>query len=161
MPEFKSQNSYAQFRREVEQQREGSRPSRGVGGLGRDRVLNGGLVVRTRDLGGLAVKANILQDKLADRHTIARVVHRIYFDRASRDRARRPDQHGKAKIGDAGLGFFGPPRNFSVTFADGLGERSVAVYHATSSECGRGHEAGAPAASIDDACALDPETGLP
>jgi hypothetical protein len=36
----------------------------------------------------------------------------------------------------------------------------IAVEYAASVEGGRGHEAGAPTACIDDACALDPEAGL-
>jgi hypothetical protein len=64
-------------------------------------------------------------------------------------------------FGQIGLGFFGPPRELGVAFADGLGERPVAIYHATPSEGWRGHEAGAPAAYVDDARALDPEAGLP
>jgi hypothetical protein len=64
-------------------------------------------------------------------------------------------------VGQIGLGFFGPPRDLGVAFANGLGERSRAVYHASPSKGGRGREAGAPAACIDDACVLDPESSSP
>jgi hypothetical protein len=53
-----------------------------------------------------------------------------------------------------------PPRNLGIAFADGLRERSGAVYHASRSEGGRGREAGAPAACVDDAGALDPKAGF-
>jgi hypothetical protein len=53
-----------------------------------------------------------------------------------------------------------PPRNLGLPFADGLGESLVAVYPASPSECGRGREAGALPAYVDDACALDPEAGF-
>jgi hypothetical protein len=61
------------------------------------------------------------------------------------------------------LARFGPecaPRDLGIAFTDDLRERSVAVYHASPSEGGRGHEAGASTAYVDDACSLDPETGL-
>jgi hypothetical protein len=49
-------------------------------------------------------------------------------------------------------------RNLDVAFADSLGERLVAVYPASPSKDGRGHETGTTAAYIDDARVLDTET---
>jgi hypothetical protein len=54
----------------------------------------------------------------------------------------------------------GPSRNLGVALADGLRQCFRAVYHASPSEGGRGHEAGAPTAYVDDARALDPEAGF-
>ena len=59
-----------------------------------------------------------------------------------------------------GLGTGRPSRNFGVAFADGLRQRSGAVYHASPPEGGRGREAGASAAYIDDARVLDSEAGF-
>jgi hypothetical protein len=54
----------------------------------------------------------------------------------------------------------GAPGDLGIAFTDNLRERSGAVYHASSSEGGRGHEAGASTAYVDDACSLDPETSF-
>src|ERR1700686_2184082 len=54
----------------------------------------------------------------------------------------------------------GAPRDLGIAFTDDLRERSVAVYHSSPSEGGRGREAGASTAYVDDACSLDPETGF-
>jgi hypothetical protein len=58
-------------------------------------------------------------------------------------------------VGQIGLGSFCPPRDLGVAFANGL------VNRVSRSKGGRGREAGAPAACIDDACAIVPESSLP
>jgi hypothetical protein len=61
----------------------------------------------------------------------------------------------------AGLGRRrGPPCNLGIPLSDNLREGSGAVYHASPSKGGRGHETGAPAARIDNARALDSEAGF-
>jgi hypothetical protein len=53
-----------------------------------------------------------------------------------------------------------PPLDLGLAFADGLRERFVAIYPTSPSKGRRGHEAGATAAHVHNACALDPEAGF-
>jgi hypothetical protein len=53
------------------------------------------------------------------------------------------------------------PRDLCVTFADDLRECFVAVYLASPSEDGCGHEAGAASAGVNNAGSVDPEACVP
>jgi hypothetical protein len=59
-----------------------------------------------------------------------------------------------------GLGTGRPSLDLGVAFVDGLRERFRSVDPASPPEYRRGRKAGAPAACIDDARALDPEAGF-
>jgi hypothetical protein len=58
------------------------------------------------------------------------------------------------------FGRCGSPGNLGVALSDSLRERFRAVNHASPSEYRRGHEAGAPAAYVDDTRVRDPEAGF-
>jgi hypothetical protein len=75
---------------------------------------------------------------------------RVGFDDCIRKTPRRPCALSRAC----------PSRDLGIALSVDLGERLGAIYHASPSEGGRGDEAGAPAAYVDNACALDSEAGF-